>query len=370
MLNVGDMVKSRYKILKKLNEGGMGIVYLATDTANNSYCVVKEPRFDGRSDDYKLKKLQFEADILQNIQHAHIVKYIDSQAVGNTFFLVTEYINGRNLRDSYWNRPLGEDKVKEYTSQMLDALEYLHRRNVIHRDISPDNFMIHDHTITMIDLGTARKFYGFVNPNWTAIGKQWYTPPEQWKRGEAILQSDIYALGRTMIFLLTGSPPMCSSGAIPPGCRVTDHTKSIIIRATQEVPTKRFSSASEMKLVLTQKAQPIRTRLVRRPRIIVNGQPHFLTRYSYVVGRGTADIRIDDPKGFISRKHARISKDISGQYWIEDGCDGIPSINGVFILQKGRYIKKDKWELQDGDIIALCYRKDKGPYTTLQYKET
>ncbi len=367
MLNAGDLVKNRYKITRKLNEGGMGIVHLATDTVDGSYCVVKEPRFDGDNDAYKLKKLQFEAQVLQKIQHPNIVRYIDSQDTGATIFLVIEYINGRNMRDYCWNHPLDEQKAKEYTLQMLDALEYLHQRNIIHRDISPDNFMIRNSTVTMIDLGTAREFYGFVNPNWTQVGKPWYTPSEQWKRGEAILQSDIYALGRTMIFLLTGSPPMCQSGTVPPTCRISDDLKSVIIKATQEVPSSRFSCASEMKLALSQRAVP--TVLVRRPRIIVNGQPYFLTRYSYVLGRGDVDIKIDDSQGFISRKHAKISKDAFGKYWIEDGCDSYPSANGIFILQDGHYMKKDKWPLKDGDIIALCYKEDRGPYVTLQYKE-
>jgi serine/threonine protein kinase len=369
MLNRGDMVKNRYKILKKLNQGGMGVVHLATDGLTGTYCVVKEPRFDGHNDSYKLKKLQFEANILKKIQHPNIVKYIDSHDTGTTFFLVTEYIHGENLRSHYRNRPLSEKKVEEYTLQILDALEYLHRRSTIHRDISPDNFMICNNAITMIDLGTARKFYGFVNPHQTAVGKQWYTPSEQWKRGESILQSDIYALGRTMIFLLTGSPPICQSGTVPLTCRVSDHMKSVIVKATQEIPAKRFSCAYEMKLALTRKT-PISIASVRKPQIIINGQSHLLTRYSYIIGSSAADINIEDPHNYISRKHARISKDAFDQYWIEDGCDGNPSVNGVFVLQNGKYIKKNKWALMDGDIIALCYKEDKGPYITMQYRGT
>ena len=369
MLNAGDIIKGRYKIVKKLKEGGMGIVYLAEDTLNSTPCVVKEPRFDGRNDSYNLEKLQFEANILQKVQHPAIVKYIDSQDTGTIFFLVTEYINGQNLMDHCWNRPLDEKKVEDYTLQILDTLDYLHQRNIIHRDISPDNFMIRSDTVIMIDLGTAREFYGFVNPLWTAVGKQWYTPSEQWNRGEAILQSDIYALGRTMIFLLTGTPPRCPSGTIPLLCRVSDHLKSVIVKATQEIPMDRFSCASEMKQALIQKVSPP-TVVVRRPRLIVNSQTYSLTRYTYVIGRGAADITVNDPQEYISRKHARISKDVSGQYWIEDGCDGIPSANGIFVLQNGQYTKKDKWALRDGDIIALCYKVDKGPYVTIQYRET
>jgi len=369
MLHTGDMVKGHYKIIKRLNEGGMGIVYLATDIVTGAHCVVKEPRFDGHDDSYKLKKLQFEANILKRINHPNIVKYVDSQDVGTTFYLVSEYIDGENLRDLYWNRPLHEKKVEEYTLQMLDALEYLHRKNIIHRDISPDNFMIRNNTITMIDLGTARESYGFANPHWTRVGKRFYSPSEQADRGEAILQSDIYALGRTMIFLLTGSPPMCGAGSVPPTLRVSDHMKSIIVKATHKSPMKRYSCASEMKQALIKRVV-VPVVVVRRPRLIINGQTYFLTRFSYIIGRGAADIKIEDPQGYISRKHARISKDVSGQYLIEDGCDGRPSVNGVFVLQNGRYNRKTKWTLRDGDIVALCYKENKGPYVTAQYRET
>lgn len=370
MLKVGDMVKGRYRVIKTLNEGGMGIVHLATDTATGSYCAVKEPNLDGRNDPYKLEKIKFEAAILQKLQHPKIVRYIDSQDTGSTFFLVIEYIQGENLGTACYGRPLTENKVEKYTLQMLDALDYLHRRNIIHRDISPENFMVHNDTITMIDLGTVREFYGFVNPGWTVVGKERYTPPEQWERGESILQSDIYALGRTMIFLLTGYPPTCPSGTIPPGCSVNDHMKTIVVKATQKIPTERYSSASEMKQALTQKVYPIPTVQVKRPRIIINGESHFLTRYTYVIGSGAADINIDDPHGYISRKHARITRDAFNQYWIEDGCDGYASSNGTYVLQNGKYVKKDKWALKEGDIIAFCYKEDKGPYVTLQYKET
>ncbi|MGD2249178.1 MAG: FHA domain-containing serine/threonine-protein kinase [Candidatus Methanofastidiosia archaeon] len=370
MLHPGDIVKRQYKIEKKLNEGGMGIVYLAKNTMTGKMCVVKEPRFNNMDDSYKLKKLKFEARILMKLNHPHIVNYIDSVDKGNTFYLITEYIHGENLRDLYWNKPLPENKVEKYTLQMLDSLEYLHKRNIIHRDISPDNFMIKNNSIVMIDLGTAREFYGVAGHHWTQVGKRFYTPSEQAKRGEAILQSDIYALGRTMIFLLTGSPPMCGPGTIPSTLRVSDYMCSILKRATHKIPMKRYSSASEMKHALIKKIPrppPVRR---RRPQLIINGKPHFLTRYSYVIGRGAADIEIKDPDKYISRKHARISKDISGQYWIEDGCDGVPSLNGTFVLQHGRYVKKTKWALKDSDIIALCYKPDKGPYITIQYKET
>ena len=208
----GRILRGKYEIIKLLKSGGMGYVY--EGKYNGNKCVIKQPK-SGKTDEetkYFFEKLKFEAEVLRKISHDNIVGYIDSFQEGNSFFLVEKYLEGEKIGDKYLNNPGSEEEVISYTLQLLDAVKYLHNKQIKHRDINPNNLILtSEKKLVLIDFGTA-KFFSTQRkevkslPKSTKVGTPYYAPPEQWE-GDTSEVSDIFSIGRTMYFMITGENP-------------------------------------------------------------------------------------------------------------------------------------------------------------------
>ncbi len=207
------LVGNRYRVICPLGGGGMKQVYLAHDTRlANRPCALAE-MIDSFADpkDRQTAAAAFhrEADMLAGLAHNRIVRIYDKFSEGNRHFLVMEYVEGETLEDRLKaaGGKLDESATIDVALQVLDALEYLHSCTppVIYRDLKPSNLIVSaDGRVKMVDFGIAR----FFQPQATAtmVGTQGYAPPEQYK-GKAEARSDLYALGATMHFMLTGRDP-------------------------------------------------------------------------------------------------------------------------------------------------------------------
>ena len=364
-LHLGDTVKGKYRIDRELYAGGMGRVYLCTSTDGRKY-VLKHPLLNGRNDDIKLEKLKVEAHILKTLIHPYIVKYVDSFEDHNMFYMVIEYIHGKDMKTVFKDNPAAEAQVRSFCEQLLSALEYLHNQNIIHRDIKPHNIMLHEHFIKLIDFGGAKMRFTSLQRGPTYLWSPGYGAPEQ-QAGQYYFQSDIYGVGTTMYFLLTGEDP-CTLPPLSPRRKnpgVTRELDNIVKKATTMDPDKRFQTATEMKDTLLGLYKPTGA---YNPRIIV-GSKEFPVEDSLTLGRGGGrvhpDVTVHDPEKYLSKIHARVLTDAEGGHWIED-C----SVNGTFVFTLGEYKKIKKWKLQDNDIIAFCWNAEKGPYITLKYKRS
>ena len=244
-------LRNRYNVGNKLHEGGMGSVFLAEDTYKNETVVLKEAiAGTGRTQIFS-QKLKEEANILQQCNHPNIVKYKDSFTEGNKFYLVVEFINGQTLENKFERFSAGEIESRNIMVNVLNALEYLHNNNVIHRDLTPDNIMI-DYTnkVTIIDFGAGAIGGG----TGTQIGKQYLTAPETIQSGIADARSDIYAAGITLAFLLSGIKPdswMDAKSFLHGRC-IKWNLIEIFAKATDIDPDKRYQTAREMKDALMQ----------------------------------------------------------------------------------------------------------------------
>ena len=363
-LKPGRILKGKYRITQEIHEGGMGIVYLCTDIYRGTYCVVKHPLYDDDSD-IKIEKLKVEANILKTLSHPHIVKYIDSFEEKNVFYMILEYINGRDLKMLFMNKPATEFQVRTYCKQLLDALEYLHNRNIIHRDIKPRNIMITRNTIKLIDFGGAKMRFTSLRQRGSILYTPGYGAPEQ-KAGECYYQSDIYGVGATMYFLLTGKDP-CTLPPLSPyreNITISQVLDSIVQKATHIDPNQRYQTVREMKHALM---GIVKRAPAYNPRVIIGSREYNLVRSPTTIGRGGVGvhphIRILDPEKYISKIHAQIITDSRGNYWLED-C----SINGTFVYIRGIYKRIKRWNLHDNDVIALCWNPTKGPYILLKFK--
>jgi predicted Ser/Thr protein kinase len=203
-----------YTITRKLGTGGQGTVYLATRNNLSQVQTVALKEFvmpvfpDARVRKSVAEKFQQEAHMLSRIDHPQIVKLFDVFVEDHRAYLVMERITGKTLKKLVDDRgPLSEADVVAYAVQMCSILNYLHAQNppVIHRDFTPDNLMLSDEQkICLIDFSVAQQIE--INITGSVVGKHLYMAPEQF-RGKSSAASDIYSLGATLSFLLTGKEP-------------------------------------------------------------------------------------------------------------------------------------------------------------------
>jgi eukaryotic-like serine/threonine-protein kinase len=219
--HLGDpyLLQGRYKIIKQLGKGGMGVVYLAKDNRfSNRLCVVKEMKESllSHNEEEKRKaisRFNAEADLLATMNHPNVPQVYDRFNERNKYYLVMEFVAGVDLKtllDEHIKRfqsNLPEKDLIIFLFELCLALEYLHNHipQILHRDIKPENIMLtKSGKIKLIDFGIA-KFIQTKNVG-TSIGTQGYAAPEQYK-GVVEARTDIYALGATFHHLLTSRDP-------------------------------------------------------------------------------------------------------------------------------------------------------------------
>ncbi|NER33619.1 MAG: serine/threonine protein kinase [Oscillatoria sp. SIO1A7] len=237
-LSEGVILGDRYRLVRKLGQGGFGITYLAQDINRfDELCVVKEfaPKVLGTPALTKAEELfEREAGILYKLQHPQIPKFRElcRCKVGQItrLFLVQSYIEGQNYSAILENRirqgqPFAEDEAKELLLQLLPVLDYIHARGIIHRDISPDNLILRstDQLPILIDFGGVKQLAARIENQSilfdlqlgiadsgaivTRLGKAGYSPDEQLQQGLVYPHSDLYSLAVTVLVLLTGKEP-------------------------------------------------------------------------------------------------------------------------------------------------------------------
>jgi len=243
----------RLTILKQLAFGGFSAVYLAEDE-DRQQVVLKELviNYDDESSRQKAVDLfDREAKLLTKVDHPQIAKVKDYFVEENRHYLVLDYIDGENLRELVMRKgQLDETLVIDLAIKMAAILDYLHGMQppLLHRDFTPDNLILQANgDLILVDFGAANECAS--QATGTLIGKQSYMPIEQ-IRGKAEPRSDLYALGGTLSYLLTGKDPEPLSIANVESA--TANLKRVIVRLTQMEPDKRFSSAAELRTALTQ----------------------------------------------------------------------------------------------------------------------
>ena len=203
-----------YQILRTLGKGGMGITYLVWDknkTVKNAplLLVLKEMNADMARIAKARELFEREARILKSLNHPGIPKYYDFFVENDRKYLVMELIHGHNLEQFVYQRgAIGVERAINWMIQVCQILEYLHNLEppLVHRDIKPANLILRniDSRLMLLDFGAVKELGTSLN---TRIGVEGYSAPEQY-RGKPCPQSDIYGVGTTLIFLITGKTPM------------------------------------------------------------------------------------------------------------------------------------------------------------------
>ena len=260
MLEIGSLVDGKYKILNKVGQGGMSVVYLAMNEKANKQWAVKEVRKDGIKDFEVVKQgLVAETDILKKLSHPNLPSIIDVIDTDESFIIIMDYIQGNSL-----NKALEEygaqsqDNVITWAKQLCDVLGYLHTRTpaIIYRDMKPANVMLKpDGNVTLIDFGTAREYKEKNLADTTCLGTVGYAAPEQFGgMGQTDARTDIYCLGATLYHLVTGKNPCEPPYEILPIRQINPALSSglerIILKCTQRDPNDRYQSAAELMYAL------------------------------------------------------------------------------------------------------------------------
>jgi len=225
LLQSGALLQGRYEIIELLHVGGMGYVYLAKDRkVYDRKCIIKQVKSPVlmEADHTRLRQ---EAARMARLYHPNVASIYEDFEDGGYYFLAVQYVEGKNLSEIFQDRDgkISEGEVLNWAIAMCDVVTYMHKEGVIHRDISPDNVMLTpENTIMFIDFGTTRDIQEISFKKTAGAGKFGFTPLEQWL-GKPALQSDIFAIGATIYYLLTGYVPVSAEYKITTEPQIADY---------------------------------------------------------------------------------------------------------------------------------------------------
>ena len=213
MLKIGSVIDGKYKVLSEIGHGGMSVVYLAINEKANKPWAIKEVRKNGVKDfEIVRQSLLVETDLLKKLSHPNLPSIVDIIDYDDNFLIVMDYIEGNTLEHTLKEQGAQkQEDVVDWAIQLCDVLDYLHncKPPIIYRDMKPSNIMLKsDGQVVLIDFGTAREFKKANVADTTCLGTQGFAAPEQFGgMGQTDARTDIYCLGATMYYIVTGHNP-------------------------------------------------------------------------------------------------------------------------------------------------------------------
>lgn len=280
---MNKMIAKRYMIVKHIGQGGMADVYVAVDTLLNREVAVKVLRGELSNDPVALLRFQREANASTALSHPNIVDIYDVGEENGYHYIVMEYVRGKDLKQLIAQRgALCKEEAVAIMKQLVSAVAEAHRRNIIHRDIKPQNVLIKDDgTLKVVDFGIALAQDALqLTQSDSVMGSVHYLAPEVARGEAATRQSDIYSLGIVFYELLSGEVPFHGEQAVQiamkhmreeiPSIRALNPqlpqaVENVILRATAKNKNFRYPSCEVMLQDLTTCLSPERA---NEPRVV------------------------------------------------------------------------------------------------------
>lgn len=242
---IGQTIKGRYRVMRKLGEGGMGTVYLAEQVSIGRRVALKVLHGQYARDEEFVKRFRHEARLAAALNHRNVITVYDfDQADEGSLFIAMEYVDGKSLSEVVRQEgPLDVGRAVRLGTQIAEGLGAAHRAGVIHRDIKPENIMVvgEEENIKLMDFGIARLRDAGTMTRLTRAGVIMGTPaymsPEQIEGGEISEKTDIYAFGIVLYEMLSGGVPFKAS---TPGAVLVKHLQEAPIglrKLRREIPS-------------------------------------------------------------------------------------------------------------------------------------
>ncbi len=261
---IGRVFDDRYEVVRKLGSGGMADVYLANDRLLGRQVALKVLSARYANDEQFVERFRREASSAAGLNHPNIVQIYDRGEAEGTYYIAMEYLEGRSLKEIILKyAPLSTELVMSISTQILEALRFAHRRDVIHRDIKPQNIIVdNDGRVKVTDFGIARA--GSVSTMTEAgsiLGTAHYLSPEQAQGQPVEAASDLYSLGVVMYEMATGKLPFDGDNPVsiamqhvheqpvPPRSlvpEIPENLEAVILRALGKQPIERYLTAQAM----------------------------------------------------------------------------------------------------------------------------
>lgn len=258
----------KYEIQKKIGAGGMGAVYLASDTTLRRVCALKVLPQDKASNPTLVKRFKAEARSAANLRHDNIVAVYETGEADGYLYIALEYVDGTDVANLVHKRGMIPLKRSvEMVRQVTTALDHALQQGIVHRDIKPGNLLVRrDGIVKLADLGLARSLDDNIDTSitraGTTVGTVDYMSPEQARDSKAAdVRSDIYSLGCTWYFMLTGEPPF-NEGSLTNKLRahaetpipdprslnpaVSEAVFGVLRRMTEKKPARRYQTPKEL----------------------------------------------------------------------------------------------------------------------------
>lgn len=271
----------RYQILGILGKGAMGQVYKGVDPAINRPVALKTIRLDFVNDPEEMEELRErlhrEAQAAGKLSHPNIVTIYDVGSEGQLQYIAMEYLEGKTLEDMIKKKTKFNFRIiAKIITQICDALEYAHDKNIVHRDIKPANIMIlNDYTVKLMDYGIARIDSNSMTKTGIAMGTPNYISPEQLKGQSVDKRADLFSLGVVIYEMLVGKRPFKGENITSLIYSIMNHEPDkpsninpqipllfdhVISKALKKDPNERYQKASELKHDLADFVESFTTR--------------------------------------------------------------------------------------------------------------
>jgi serine/threonine-protein kinase PknG len=245
-LKAGDLVHEKYEIKGPIAFGGLGWIYLGWDRVLSRWVIMKG--LLNAKDESAAAAAVAERQFLAAVKHPKIVGIYDFIQQGAQGFIIMEYVGGRTIQSIRKERgPLPVVEAIAYIMSILPAFAYLHEHGLVYCDFKPENFMLEDDDVKLIDMGGVRRLN---DPNGDIFGTRGYMAPEA--ADDPVVMSDLYTLGRTLAVLIMDFKYMTDyEHSIPPPTEqpvlaANEALYRFLLRATHSDPDQRFQSADEM----------------------------------------------------------------------------------------------------------------------------